>query len=194
MKTTRVWDRTWLAGATLALALAVSGCLLATEEATKMLGMGDRAPEFSGTDQNGKTVSLSAYQDKQAVVLYFYPKDFTPGCTKEACSFRDAYEVFADAGAAVIGVSGDTAESHQKFTTEHKLPFSLISDSKGKIRSAFGVPRTAGLIPGRVTFVIDKKGIIRFRFSSQTDIQKHVGDALAEVKKLSGVTPPKPVE
>jgi peroxiredoxin Q/BCP len=118
------------------------------------------------------------------VVLYFYPKDNTRGCTAEACAFRDSHEIFADAGAEVIGVSSDSVESHEKFAGRHQLPFVLVSDQGGVVRKRFGVPTTLGVLPGRVTYVIDREGIVRHVFSSMTNIDKHVDDALAVVKQL----------
>jgi peroxiredoxin Q/BCP len=116
------------------------------------------------------------------VVLYFYPKDDTPGCTKEACTFRDQYQDFEDAGAAVIGVSSDSPESHKKFAAKHRLPFTLLADRGGKVRTLYGVPATLGLLPGRVTFVIDGGGVVRRVFNSQLDATRHVEEALAELR------------
>jgi peroxiredoxin Q/BCP len=142
------------------------------------LAVGDRAPDFSLPDAEGKTVSLADFRGKKAVVLYFYPKDDTPGCTKEACTFRDSYEDFQAAGAEVIGVSSDSGESHQRFAKKHGLPFTLLSDTSGTVRKQFGVPATLGLLPGRVTFVIDREGIVRHVFNSQLSPAKHVSEAL----------------
>ncbi len=122
---------------------------------------------------------------KKTVVLYFYPKDDTPGCTLEACGFRDAYEQFVDAGAEVIGVSRDSAESHARFKAKHKLPFTLLSDPDGKAAEAFGVSKTFGLIAGRSTFVIDRQGRVQLRFDGQLRINQHVNRALALVKQLT---------
>ena len=152
---------------------------------------GERAPDFelpatgpAGSLANGK-VKLADFRDKKTVVLYFYPKDETPGCTIEACSFRDDYEDFAAAGAEVIGVSDDSVASHEKFATHHKLPFVLATDEGGVLREKFGVKKTLGLLPGRVTFVFDKNGVCKSRFDSQLRVGKHVDDALALVKKLA---------
>jgi peroxiredoxin Q/BCP len=101
------------------------------------LEIGDRAPDFSLPSQDGKTVSLADFRGKNTVVLFFYPKDESPICTKEACSFRDAYEDFVKAGAAVIGISSDSAESHQRFAEHHRLPFLLLADTDGSLRKAF---------------------------------------------------------
>ena len=116
------------------------------------------------------------------VVLYFYPADNTAGCTAEACSFRDAYEDFTDAGAVVIGVSGDSLASHEKFAAKHRLPFTLVSDGDGAIRKAFGVRKSLGIIDGRVTFVIDPEGIVRHVFSSQIRAKQHQAEALATIR------------
>ncbi len=146
--------------------------------------VGDAAPEFTSTSQTGEQVSLGEFRGNKAVVLFFYPKDGTPVCTKEACSFRDAYEDFVRAGAVVIGVSSDSAESHQAFAGGHRLPFLLLSDADGSLRKAFGVPKTLGFLPGRVTYVIDKEGIVRHVFSSQFSVDRHVAQALAVVRQL----------
>jgi peroxiredoxin Q/BCP len=146
--------------------------------------VGDAAPEFDLTDAAGKRVRLADFRGKRNVVLYFYPKDDTPGCTKEACSFRDNYQDFTDAGAEVIGVSSDDGASHQKFTEKFKLPFTLVSDTGGAVRKRYGVPATLGLLPGRVTFVIDRDGIVRHVFNSQLQATKHVDEALAVIKRL----------
>ena len=151
---------------------------------TERIKVGDRAPDFTVKNQRGEPVSLKDYLGKKAVVLYFYPKDNSPGCTKEACKFRDSYEDFKDAGAEVIGVSPQSVESHSIFSTSFNLPFSLLSDEDGRVRSLFGVPSSLGLIPGRVTYVIDKDGIVRHLFSSQLDPERHVEEALQILKSL----------
>lgn len=151
---------------------------------TERIKVGDRAPDFTIKNQRGEPVSLKDYLGKKAVVLYFYPKDNSPGCTKEACKFRDSYEGFKDAGAEVIGVSSQSEESHSIFSTSFNLPFSLLSDEDGRVRSLFGVPSSLGLIPGRVTYVIDKEGIVRHIFSSQLDPERHVEEALQILKSL----------
>ena len=143
---------------------------------------GQRAPDFSLPDANGKQVRLADFAGKP-VVLYFYPKDDTPGCTKEACSFRDQYQDFQDAGAVVIGVSSDSSESHRKFAAKHRLPFTLLSDRGGELRKRFGVPATLGLLPGRVTFVIDAGGVVRHVFNSQLDATRHVAEALGTLRR-----------
>jgi len=147
--------------------------------------VGDMAPDFTLPAQDGGNVSLHDYAGEKALVLYFYPKDNTPGCTKEACSFRDAYEDFKKAGAEVLGVSSDSEKSHQGFAGEYKLPFKLLADKDGKLRKAYGVPSTGGVLPGRVTYVIDKTGVVRLIFNSQLDSNKHVTEALTVIKHFS---------
>ncbi len=151
----------------------------------KRVGVGDRAPDFALPNGSGETVRLSDFAGKRNVVLYFYPKDETPGCTAEACAFRDSYQDFQDAGAEVIGVSSDSEESHGQFTAHHRLPFILLSDKGGAVRKRYGVPATMGVIPGRVTYVIDKQGTVRHVFSSQSNIGKHISDALETLRALS---------
>ena len=119
--------------------------------------VGDKAPDFTLSSQAGEQVHLSERLGQRVVVLYFYPKDETPGCTKEACAFRDSHEVFAEAGAEVIGVSSDSVDKHAAFASHHQLPFTLLSDEGGQVRKSYGVPATLGLLPGRVTYVIDRR-------------------------------------
>ena len=139
--------------------------------------VGASAPDFTLADANGKDVRLADFRGSP-VVLYFYPKDDTPGCTKEACSFRDQYQDFQDAGAVVLGVSSDSSESHRNFAERHRLPFTLLADRGGKVRKLYGVPATLGLLPGRVTFVIGGDGVVRHVFNSQLDATRHVAEAL----------------
>lgn len=150
----------------------------------KPVEVGDAAPDFSATDADGETVTLSQFQGKQAVVLYFYPHDNTPVCTTEACAFRDAYQDFVDLGAEVIGVSSDSDDSHRSFANQHKLPFHLIADGDGALRKLFGVPNTLFVLPGRVTYVIDREGIVRLKFNSQLFGNKHIEEALAVVRQI----------
>lgn len=146
--------------------------------------VGDKAPEFTLPSQNGTQVSLSQFQGQKNVVVYFYPKDDTPGCTKEACAFRDQYQVFTDAGAEVIGISGDSPASHQQFATKYNLPFTLLSDTGNKVRQLYGVPATLWILPGRVTYVIDKQGTIRHIFDSMLNFDAHVEEALKTLKAI----------
>jgi len=146
--------------------------------------VGDKAPDFTLTTHAGDSITLSHLWSERAVVLFFYPKDGTTVCTAEACAFRDAYDEFLSAGATVIGVSADDEASHNTFAAQHKLRFQLISDTDGSLRKAFGVPKTLGLLPGRVTYVIDRQGIVRLKFQAALGSDSHVREALAVVKDL----------
>jgi len=146
--------------------------------------IGSRAPEFSLPDQHGRRVNLTDYLGRTNLVVYFYPKDESFGCTKEACSFRDNYEVFKEAGAEVIGISSDDISSHQAFAANHKLPFILLSDKDKSVAEKYGVGKSLGILPGRVTFVIDRQGIIRMMFSSQLNFEKHISEALETLKQI----------
>ena len=148
--------------------------------------VGDPAPDFALPSERGETVRLADFRDKSAVVLFFYPKDNSPICTAEACAFRDRYEVFRDAGAEVIGVSTDSTASHRDFAGRNRLPFRLLSDADGALRASYGVPRTLGVLPGRVTYVIDKQGIVRLIFSSQLQSARHVEEALRVLREPTG--------
>jgi peroxiredoxin Q/BCP len=150
----------------------------------KMVGPGDAMPDVTLTGAGGERVRLRDYVGKKALVVYFYPRDDSPGCTRESCSFRDAYEDFVDAGAEVIGVSRDSAASHEAFAKKHRLPFVLLSDETGEARRAFGVPSTLGLLPGRATFVVDREGTVRHAFESQLQVYAHTKHALEVVKGL----------
>lgn len=144
---------------------------------------GDRVPDVRLKGANG-TAWLGDELGTKTVVLYFYPKDHTPGCTIEACGFRDAYEHFLEAGAVVIGVSADTDATHETFRQRYKLPFTLLSDPEGRAAELFGVKRSLGILPGRTTFVIDRKGVVRYRFDSQLRVNDHVKKALEIVRQL----------
>jgi peroxiredoxin Q/BCP len=151
---------------------------------------GDPAPAFTAPTHEGQQVSLADYLGRQVVVLFFYPRDGTPVCTQQACAFRDAYEAFLQAGAVVLGVSSDSPQRHQEFAASHHLPFPLLADAEGSLRRAFGVPRSLGLLPGRVTYVIDREGIVRHVFQSQFQADRHVREALRIVRALAGEPPP----
>jgi len=146
--------------------------------------IGDKAPDFTLPSQMGDNVTLSEFFGKKNVVLYFYPKDETVGCTKEACTFRDNYEELTKLGAEVLGVSGQSVESHKSFATHYGLPFILLSDQDNKVRELSGVPSTMGIIPGRVTYIIDKKGLVRHIFNSQTQAPRHVEEAKKTLMEL----------
>ena len=162
---------------------------MSTQPPTKgKVQVGDLAPDFTLPALSGAQVSLKDFLGKKDVVLYFYPKDNTPGCTAEACAFRDSYEVFKEAGAEVIGISSDTADSHEQFAKQNKLPFILLSDQGGAVRKLFGVPSTLGLVPGRVTYVIDQQGVVRYIFNSLLAPQKHVTEALKILQTFKEAT------
>ena len=158
-------------------ALIMAGCNQPEKNMAK-LNVGDMAPNFELNDANNNLVGLSDYLGKKNVVVYFYPKDDTPGCTAQACSFRDSYEDFAAAGAEVIGISSDGAGSHQGFAGKYELPFVLLSDPNGTARKAYGAYDLFGMIPGRVTFVINKEGKIIHKFDSQLSPTKHIKESL----------------
>lgn len=145
---------------------------------------GSKAPDFELKDQDGKSFKLFEALKKGPVVVYFYPKDDTPGCTKEACTFRDQFAEFQDAGVQVVGISGDDQASHKKFAQKYNLPFTLLSDTDNKVRKAFGVPKTM-MVPGRVTYVIDQDGKVIHQFNSMTQAEQHVAEALAAIKRKS---------
>jgi len=147
------------------------------------LKIGDKLPSFTLKDQHGEPFLIEELIGKKAMVIFFYPKDFTPGCIREVCSFRDQYEDFTDLGAAVIGISGDSTNSHNKFIEKYKLPFTLLSDASKEVRRLFGVKASLfGLLPGRVTFVIDKTGIVRHVFENQFGAEKHIEESIKYLK------------
>jgi peroxiredoxin Q/BCP len=146
---------------------------------------GDAAPDFAAEAHDGRQVKLSDHRGKNVVVLYFYPKDNTSLCTKQACGFRDAYDEFAKAGAVVIGVSADSLQRHRTFAAGRNLPFWLLSDKDGSLRRAYAVRNVLGILPRRVTFVIDKQGIVRHSFSALFSADEHVAEALRIVHELA---------
>lgn len=149
-----------------------------------MLQTGKPAPDFELKNTQGEIFRLADLRGRKNIVLYFYPKDDTRGCTVEACSFRDQYEIFREQGAEVVGISSDDVSSHQQFSVKYQLPFVLLSDLGGKVRKLYQVPKTLGLIPGRATYVIDKNGIIQYAFNSQLKPLQHVQNALQILKQL----------
>ncbi|KYF48746.1 alkyl hydroperoxide reductase [Sorangium cellulosum] len=148
------------------------------------LSIGALAPDFTLQSQKREAVKLSDFRGKKTVVLFFYPKDDTLVCTAESCAFRDRYDTFVEAGAEVIGVSADSEGSHADFAQKHRLPMTLLSDPGGQTAARYGVKPVLGLLPGRVTFVIDRDGVVRHAFSSQLRAGKHVEEALAVVRRL----------
>jgi thioredoxin-dependent peroxiredoxin len=151
----------------------------------KTLQIGDMIPEFILPDQNGRMFDIKNVLGSKKLVIYFYPKDDSPGCTKEACYFRDLFEVFKEADAVIIGISGQSVESHKKFAEKHRLSFTLLSDTGNMIRKLFGVPTNAfGILPGRVTYVADRSGKVAYMFNSQIQAERHVDEALKILKEL----------
>ena len=150
-----------------------------------LLATGSKAPEFSLSDDAGEPRKLSEFLAKGPVVVYFYPKDDTPGCTAEACKFRDDYEDFVSAGAEVVGISSDGGSSHRAFKDKHRLPFVLLSDPDAQVARSFGVKKVLGLLPGRATFVLDQQGLVQLSFSSQLNMHAHVNEALETIRRIS---------
>jgi len=148
------------------------------------LSVGLQAPRFTLQSQTGQEFNLGEMLGKTEIVLYFYPRDNTPGCTTEAKAFRDSYNIFREMGAEVIGVSSDSVDSHRDFASKCDLPFTILSDLGGKVRKLYGVPSSLGLFPGRVTYIIDKKGVVRHIFSSQMNPSRHVEEAVRVLKLI----------
>ena len=145
---------------------------------------GDILRPFKAKDQDGNVFDVTELIGKKPLVVYFYPKNFTPGCTKEACDFRDHNQEFINLGAEIIGISSDSEKSHERFANKYNLPFTLLSDKDQKIRKQFGVKRNLlGLIPGRETFVFDKNGCLILRYNS-LDASSHIRKALKVIKEL----------
>jgi peroxiredoxin Q/BCP len=147
--------------------------------------VGSVAPDFTLPSQSGEMVSVKDFLGMRPLVLFFYPKDNTLGCTREVCAFRDSFEELGKLDTEVIGISSDSVDSHRDFAEKHNLPFTLLSDEGGKIRRLYGVPNTFGFFPGRVTYVIDRAGVVRHIFSSQIAVEKHVEEALATLESIS---------
>ncbi|MEJ8757086.1 peroxiredoxin [Pontibacter sp. H259] len=152
---------------------------------SQKINVGDKAPDFELMKPDGTLFRLRDQLKDKNVVLYFYPKDNTPGCTKQACEFRDQYEVFKEHNAEVVGISSDSSASHESFERSFQLPFTLLSDQQNKVRNLFGVPRKFGIIPGRVTYVIDKNGTVRYIFNSLTKPLEHVKNALEVLQTIN---------
>jgi thioredoxin-dependent peroxiredoxin len=149
-----------------------------------MAKVGDKIPDFQLKNENNEMINIADYKG-QPIVIFFYPKDDSPGCTVEACSFRDNFQDFTDAGVTVFGISADSPKSHEAFKAKHRLPFSLLSDEGNQLRKMFDVPKDLfGLMPGRVTYIIDKEGVIQHIFKSQMRVDKHVTEALEVIKSF----------
>ena len=147
--------------------------------------VGSFIPAFTLPDQNGNMFNIGSLLGKKNMVIYFYPQDDSPGCTAQACAFRDQFEVFSAADAVIIGISSQSVKSHKAFAEKHRLSFTLLSDEGNKIRKQFGVPTNLlGLLPGRVTYVADKSGKVIYTFNSQLQTEKHVDEALRILKEL----------
>jgi len=156
-----------------------------SKENNMEIKVGDAIPAIVLKDQNGDLFDLKTKTAGKSIVLFFYPKDDSPGCTAQACSFRDQFQDFADANAVVIGISGQSVESHKKFAEKHRLTYTLLSDEGNKIRKQFGVPTNFfGLLPGRVTYVTDKTGKVVYVFNSQTQVNQHVEKTLSILKEM----------
>jgi peroxiredoxin Q/BCP len=145
----------------------------------KKIQIGDIVPAFSLPDQNGNIFDINTYIGKKKLVIFFYPQDGSLNCTKEACYFRDLADVFEEVDAIVIGISGQSVESHKEFAEKNLLKYTLLSDERNIVRKLFGVPgRVFGFIPGRVTYVADRSGKVVYIFDSQTETQRHADEAL----------------
>ncbi|MDW8247451.1 MAG: peroxiredoxin [Sandaracinaceae bacterium] len=157
-----------------------------------MLEPGHRAPDFVRLDHRGQVIDTALLRQKGPLVVFFYPKDFTPGCTREACLFRDAYEEFCSESVSVIGISSDSDESHARFAQRYQLPFALISDQKHELARAFGVRRPFGIFGNRrVTFVIDQEGTVRAAIHAELSMEAHlqgVRRAIGELLKKPAAT------
>ena len=158
-----------------------SASLLAQNE--NKIEVGSHVPMFKLPDQNGKIFNIGSVLGKKNLVIYFYPKDFTSGCTKEACTFRDNFNEFKKSSATIIGISGDNVASHLKFSDKNKLNFTILSDKGNKIRKLFGVPNSMmGVVPGRVTYVVDRKGIVIHVYNSLSKPEQHIKESLSALK------------
>jgi thioredoxin-dependent peroxiredoxin len=184
----RLTNRIWLfLFIVLGLPLAMSCNAQNTNHSNTMkIEEGSKLPSFTLPDQHGNLVDMNSLIGTKNLVIYFYPKDDSPGCTREACYFRDQFEVFNDADAMIIGISGQSIESHRKFAEKYRLTFTLLSDKGNKVRKMFGVPTDFfGILPGRVTYIADKTGTVVYVFDSQSQATKHVDEALRILKSLN---------
>ncbi len=154
-------------------------------DSMQKIEVGSKIPQFNLSDQHGNNFDINSVLGKKNLVIYFYPKDDTPGCTAEACYFQDQFEVFKQANADVIGISGQSVESHKNFAEKYRLTYTLLSDDGNTIRKLFGVPSNfLGLLPGRVTYIVDKTGTVIYMFNSQSQATKHVDEALKILQQL----------
>lgn len=170
---------------TIYMLLFISYLTFSQEKSMNKIKIGSIIPSFSLPDQNGNLFDINSVIGKKNLVIYFYPKDDSPGCTAQACSFRDQFEVFNEADAVIIGISGQSVESHKEFALKHRLSFTLLSDEGDKLRKQFGVPTNLlGILPGRVTYIADKTGKVIYIFDSQLQATRHVDEALRILKEL----------
>jgi len=170
---------------TIYMLIFTSSLIFSQKKNMNEIKIGSSIPSFTLTDQNGNLFDINSVLGKKNLVIYFYPKDDSPGCTAQACSFRDQFEVFREADAVIIGISGQSVESHKEFAEKHRLSFTLLSDEGDKIRKQFGVPTNLlGILPGRVTYIADKTGKVIYLFNSQMQATKHVDEALRILKEL----------
>ena len=170
-----------------ATSTGAAASVMAERRVPLTIAVGDKAPDFTLPSASGGAFTLSDLTKgkQRTAVVFFYPKDDTPGCIAETCGFRDLYEEFARAGAEVVGISSDSAASHKRFADKHKLPMQLLTDADGRVRQLYGVRPTLWLLPGRATFVIDREGFVRHTFVSQLRVVSHVQQALAIVRELN---------
>jgi len=183
MKTTNTFTIKAIILTLIVLFSSVSMINAQNNKTNKSVVVGDRIPSFTLNDQDGKPFDINTVVGKDKLVIYFYPKDETPGCTKEACAFRDQYEAFKQVDALVIGISGQSVESHKAFAENHHLSFTLLSDEGNKVRSLFGVPTAMG-IPGRVTYIVDLSGKVVYIFNSLSEPEKHVSEAIRVLRGM----------
>ncbi|RPH69572.1 MAG: peroxiredoxin [Myxococcaceae bacterium] len=157
-----------------------------------MIQEGQPAPNFTLKDAAGTPWTLDGLRAGGPVVLFFYPRDESPICTREVCAFRDAHQDFAETGAAVVGISSDDEAAHEAFARKQRLNYVLLSDPGGKVRRAYGIPKTLGVLDGRATFVIDRSGVVRMAYSAQLVAEGHTRRALETVRAIRGepATPP----
>lgn len=171
------------AGIVVVIIIILISMNLFSRQKDEVLKEGDKVPSFTLLDQDGKLFDIDDYVGKENLVIYFYPKDDTPGCTKQACSFRDSFSEFENLKAKVIGISSDSVESHRKFADKYQLQFSLLADTEGSVRSLFGVKNDVlGLIPGRVSYIIDRNGVIVSIYNNQFGAAKHIEKAIEVLK------------
>jgi len=180
----RFYRQFWLSLLALLLMVDAISCA-SSENNMQQIQKGSSIPIFVLPDQNGKLFDIKSVLGKKNLVIYFYPKDDSPGCTKQACTFRDQFEVFREADAEIIGISSDDVESHKKFADKYRLTYTLLSDKDGTVRKLFDVPSDLfGLLPGRVTYVVNKEGIVIHTFDAQMQTEKHIEEALNALKRI----------